>query len=69
MKSNRLKGHALRNKGHAMDTGKGAWRGINGPDVARCTCGATSDVLNSTYARQKWHRETHKPALRAVEER
>ncbi len=64
MKSNLLKGHALRNEGHAMDHDD--WHGINGPDVARCSCGATSEVLHSTYARQRWHRSQHKPEVRAT---
>jgi hypothetical protein len=62
MKSTRLRGHALLGEGHALS--QSAWHGINGPDVARCTCGATSAVLHSTYARQKWHRDVHKPEVR-----
>lgn len=33
--------------------------------TAYCECGAVSPTLPSTAARQRWHRDVHKPAVRA----
>lgn len=36
--------------------------GVSGTGRALCSCGATSDVLESGGARKQWHRE-HKAAV------
>lgn len=65
----RLTGHALRREGavyddngRLLDSGGQVVR--SGPGRAKCECGALSEVLPSTSARQKWHRD-HKRTVAA----
>lgn len=62
MKPNRLPGHELRNEGRVYDLH--GQRTCCGPAI--CSCGAQSEELHSTAARQRWHRQ-HKDAIRAIQ--
>lgn len=63
----RLPGHALRSQG-APYSEKG--REISGSrGIARCECGATSAVLDSTAERKRWHREHKSLIARETPER
>lgn len=61
----RVLGHGLQREGRAHDvlgryTGEQVGFGL-------CECGATSPLLGTTAARQRWHQD-HKTALLAQEE-
>lgn len=59
MKPNRLPGHTLPYEGRVK-----SYFGLgNGPGRAKCSCGAESSALESTAARQRWHRQ-HKDEIR-----
>jgi hypothetical protein len=60
MRANRLAGHILPNEGRIFGNGIGY---PQAEGVARCSCGATSEVLQSANARKAWHR-AHKDAVR-----
>lgn len=55
-----VKGHTLPFEGKTPDQ----WTGRNNHPVGstKCSCGALSPILGSTYARQRWHRQ-HKLAV------
>jgi hypothetical protein len=71
MRRTALKGHALRSEGKPYKFGgeeqerwvrvERSWSG-----VALCECGATSPVLDSNGARQRWHR-VHKEHARCAD--
>jgi hypothetical protein len=67
--SNVLPGHALRNEGrvfwdeHLERADDSPQRRTTGSAI--CECGATSPVLESDRARQRWHR-AHKDEMRRV---
>lgn len=66
-RANRLPGHALQHEGKPYERGDEedwlrTWLPIG---VGLCQCGATSPELGSDTARKAWHRDVHKPAVRA----
>ncbi len=69
--STRLAGHALWSEGWPVEATPGhgeGWRpGRRSADVGRalCECGEMSPVLDSVNERKRWHREIHKPEIRA----
>jgi len=68
--STRLPGHGLEREGKPFQ-----WSDRDGQyvrpwghprtGVAKCSCGAVSPVLGSDGARKRWHRDVHKPEMRA----
>ncbi len=57
-KSNLVPGHTLIGEGHAFGPEANRWAsGTGGKGYAKCSCGATSDVLDSANKRRQWHRE------------
>ncbi len=66
MRNTRLSGHDLRFEGRGVDPVTRVLH--NGAGHARCECGQWSPVLPTTAARKRWHRDEHKPAMRAKEE-
>ena len=64
MAANVLKGHGLFAEGRVL-AGYG-WG--SGPGRGKCSCGALSETLPSTAARQRWHKE-HKAEVRAAQVR
>jgi hypothetical protein len=68
MPDTRLPGHALQHEGKPYEPGEThPWLRVygTGTGVALCECGAVSPVLGSDSARKQWHRDVHKPAVRA----
>jgi len=69
--STRLSGHSLWNEGWPVDATPGhgqGWRqGRHRGDMGRalCECGEMSPVLHSANERKRWHRDVHKPEVRA----
>jgi hypothetical protein len=72
-----VRGHALQFEGQALvpydDPEPPPWAPVyrlthRSEGVAYCECGAVSPTLPSTAARQRWHREVHKPEVRARED-
>lgn len=65
----RLAGHSLQAGGHPFEPdGNGGWRQrMFVAGVALCSCGATSPKYYTNAARRHWHREVHKPEVRAYE--
>jgi hypothetical protein len=53
---NRLAGHGLIREGWPFIGTNIEARHRTGPGMAKCECGAMSDVLPSTNARKRWHR-------------
>ncbi len=68
MPSNRLSGHTLRQEGRAFakDRITGGWflLMLSSLGVGLCSCGDTSEELDSNAARKAWHR-AHKDQIRA----
>lgn len=62
----RLTGHGLRHEGWAyIGTNiRATSEGAAGPGMAKCECGAMSEMLRSRSARKRWHAQ-HKDELRA----
>lgn len=59
----RVKGHTLPFEGRV----RSVYRYGSGPGHGRCSCGAASaDMLPSTAARQRWHRQHKSDVLAAV---
>lgn len=60
-----IPGHTLRFEGWAYDQHGEPFSGRNSPAEgrAKCSCGALSEVLPSTAARKRWHKEVHKPEV------
>lgn len=59
-----LPGHTLVAEGAPHDNlGNRLEGGLTGVGRAKCTCGGLSEMLNSTRARQQWHRD-HKNQIR-----
>lgn len=62
----RVAGHSLRCEGAVFDE-RGQLSGgrvvRTGPGRAKCECGVLSEVLPSTAARRRWHRDVHKPEV------
>jgi len=58
--STRLPGHGLRAEGKV-----GGLYGNEKIGSAVCECGERSPELASDSARRRWHREVHKPEVRA----
>lgn len=56
-----LKGHGLRFEGRV----NGYFGMGSGPGKGRCSCGAESETLPTTAARQRWHRQ-HKARAAAL---
>lgn len=59
-----VKGHGLCCEGAAYSRGEGGqrhirsrWNSTSGVGYALCSCGATSDILDSANLRKAWHRE------------
>ena len=59
----RVKGHTLRSEGAAYSrTADGErhtrarWNSASGVGYGLCSCGATSDILDSAGLRKRWHR-------------
>jgi hypothetical protein len=70
MQTDRLVGHALRREGKAFGkAGNQTWYEGGQMGYAVCECGATSERLDSTNARKRWHKVIHKPAMRAEMEK
>jgi hypothetical protein len=69
--STRLPGHGLWREGWPViaTPGQGpGWReGLHRGDIGRalCECGEMSEPLLSAAERKRWHRDVHKPAVRA----
>lgn len=63
MKANRLPGHTLPCEGRVQLGGLLIGDG-NGEGRAVCSCGQESELLPSTSARQKWHKD-HKNDVRS----
>lgn len=65
-RNTRLAGHGLQAEGKPYVPGEEElWlRTHQAVGVGLCSCGATSDVVNSDGARKRWHAE-HKQAVRA----
>ena len=80
MKANRLTGHVLQAEGAPFqvvvrtETGKpivervGSWITTSGTGRGYCSCGATSDVVDTTTKRRQWHRD-HKTQIREESQR
>lgn len=68
MRRTALRGHALQHEGRACEPANdrfGLELTRQSEGVAICECGVASPTLPSTAARQRWHREVHKPEVRA----
>lgn len=73
MRRTALKGHALRSEGKPYAFSS-SLDGSNQADVlvsgtggyALCECGASSEWRATDAARRRWHREVHKPGVRAL---
>jgi hypothetical protein len=68
MASTRLAGHALQHEGKPYKPGElNPWLRAYGTSsgAGLCECGETSPVLGSDAARKRWHRDVHKPQVRA----
>jgi hypothetical protein len=67
MRHTAIRGHALQYGGQAAESLAGGYYRLiqQSEGVAYCECGAVSPTLPSTAARQRWHREVHKPEVRA----
>lgn len=74
MRHTAIRGHALQHEGGSMEVWdpRSCAREIGGTKVgpsyapvgkALCECGEWSPELPSTAARQRWHRDVHKPAV------
>lgn len=69
--STRLPGHGLYAEGWPVEADPGSsqgWRpGRHRGDIGRalCECGEMSGPLLSSAERKRWHRDVHKPAVRA----
>ena len=69
MRRTNLPGHALRSEGkpYVPNGIDDEWiRQYRNDGVGLCECGATSPVMTSNAARQRWHRDVHKPEVRAA---
>lgn len=68
-KSTQLAGHGLQAEGmpYVRDPRTGTWVGtcMTWEGHGLCSCGEASPVLPSNNARKRWHREVHKPEVRA----
>lgn len=60
IKQFRVLGHTILNDGRTFDPESRAY--VNGPGPVRCSCGAESSMLPSTYARREWGR-AHKKEM------
>jgi hypothetical protein len=60
-----VRGHALQLEGQAAEPAGTGPFGRYYRLTHRSECGAASPTLPSTAARQRWHREVHKPEVRA----
>lgn len=72
--STRLPGHGLLSEGWPYEWRQGgeedapSWHKSSRRDWAGhgvCSCGAASPLLETNNARKRWHRDVHKPAVRA----
>lgn len=63
MRNTRLVGHELKREGGAYDSKGVPLYGRRQTGRGKCSCGATSDVLQSNYARKRWH-TGHKDKIR-----
>jgi hypothetical protein len=71
MRRTNLPGHALRSEGKPyvlgpLDGERWVRSEYTGGGVALCECGTVSGWLTSNAARQRWHRDVHKPEVRAA---
>jgi hypothetical protein len=67
--STRLPGHGLQAEGKAFEGGDEPRRksgSYSNFGFGLCSCGARSPLLYSDGARKRWHRDVHKPAVRAT---
>ena len=63
-----IRGHGLKAEGKPYaDNGEGGWMHLYQQHVGRglCSCGATSEVLESDAARKRWHKD-HKAEVSAT---
>lgn len=70
MRRTNLPGHALIGEGmpHWIGADGEPYRlgpGTGGKGRALCECGEVSPQMNSGGQRRRWHRDEHKPAVRA----
>jgi len=60
-----LKGHGLVEEGWPFIGTQVRARYRGSPGMGKCSCGEMSEMLPSTVARKRWHRE-HKDKVRAA---
>lgn len=68
MRNTRLAGHGLKSEGEPYERRHGRWARAYSRSRGRalCKCGETSAVLDTDAARKRWHRDVHKPEMRAA---